>query len=169
MYQQDAMVNEKIVSNKIILINAEGKRLGEYNKNLAINLAKENKMDLVQVSDGQIPICKIMDYGKKSYEENKKNKKNKKSQIKTKETRFRETIGPHDKETKIRQIDKFLKQGHYVKISVSCSRGLDDKKSTSHADHFLNTILNNIGHNYELEKDPKLSGNFYSLIIKPIN
>ena len=87
----------------------------------AIELAKERELDLVEISNKtQPPICKIIDFGKYQYMQEKKQRKQKAKQrkIELKGIRIGFTTSPHDLETKAKQIEKFLKEGHKVRIDL---------------------------------------------------
>ena len=87
----------------------------------AIELAKERELDLVEISNKtQPPICKIIDFGKYQYMQEKKQRKQKAKQrkIELKEIRIGFATSPHDLETKAKQIEKFLKEGHKVRIDL---------------------------------------------------
>jgi len=91
----------------------------------ALTLARERKLDLVQVSEskkGEPPVCQIIDYGKFCYNQKKRAKKNKQKQIDWKEVRMTPGTGEHDIQTKIRQIRQFLEQGKYVKLAIKYRR-----------------------------------------------
>lgn len=90
---------------------------GDYSLNEAKKIAEELGLDLVMVNeDSKLPVCKLMDYGKFIFDQNKKENKSKSKGLKT--VRFRPTTGPNDIEVKINQIFKFLKKGHKVKTYV---------------------------------------------------
>jgi len=103
------------------LIDENGKQLGTIDTSEALNIARERGYDLVEVSpDGNPPVCRIMDYGKYVYEQQKKAKLAKKKQhtVHLKEIRFRPKIDKHDYGFKLRHIMEFLKQGYKVKILI---------------------------------------------------
>ncbi len=88
----------------------------------AIKLAKEKSLDLVEVSKNATPpVCRIMDYGKFKYEQNKKDQLAKKKQviIHTKEIKFRPNTDDHDYNFKLKNIISFLKEGNKVKLTIS--------------------------------------------------
>ena len=87
----------------------------------ALQLADEKELDLVNVSpSAKPPVCKILDYGKFRYEQNRKEKESKKNQktVTTKEIRTSVRVQQHDLDVKIRNIQKFLAEGDKVKVSV---------------------------------------------------
>ena len=112
------MINNEIDAKTVRLITEDKNEIMKTEK--ALEMAKELKLDLVCVSEGEVPVVKIMNYSKYLYEKKKKQKQNKKNQhiVKTKEIKFNEVTEINDLKTKAKQIDKFLKQGNKVKISI---------------------------------------------------
>lgn len=114
-------INEQIRTKEVRLIGVQGEQLGVVSIKEALELASENKMDLVEVAGNADPsVCRIMDYGKFRYEKEKKAKEAKKKQTKVvvKEVKFKPRIDTHDLETKINHIIKFLEKGNKVKVSL---------------------------------------------------
>lgn len=102
------------------VVDEEGKQLGIMNIFDAIDLAKSKNLDLIQVTEKvDPPICKIADYGKYLYAQQKKEKKMKKPVGgELKEIRLSFTISSHDAETKAKQAKKFLEEGNKVKLNL---------------------------------------------------
>lgn len=99
----------------------EGKQIGIMSLSEALALAEREGLDLVEVSpDASPPVCRIMDYGKFRYQQNKKLQDAKKSQtvIQVKEIRLRPKTEEHDLEVKVKHIKKFLSQNDKVKITM---------------------------------------------------
>lgn len=114
-------VNETIRAREVRLIDANGDQLGVKSRNEALEIAQTRELDLVLVAPGaKPPVCRIMDYGKYRYEQQKKEKEARKKQrvINVKEVRFSPGIGDHDFNTKLRNARKFLENGDKVKASV---------------------------------------------------
>src|SRR5699024_3614060 len=114
-------VNETIRAREVRLIDANGDQLGVKSRAEALELAQKRNLDLVLVAPGaKPPVCRIMDYGKYRYEQQKKEKEARKKQrvINVKEVRFSPSIGDHDFNTKLRNARKFLEKGDKVKASV---------------------------------------------------
>ncbi|MHB1646199.1 MAG: translation initiation factor IF-3 [bacterium] len=115
-------INEEIKAKEVRVVNDEGGQLGIINLADAIKLAKEKSLDLVEVSKNSTPpVCRIMDYGKFKYEQNKKDQIAKKKQviIHTKEIKFRPNTDDHDYNFKLKNIISFLKEGNKVKLTIS--------------------------------------------------
>lgn len=113
--------NEQIRVPKVRVIDENGKNLGILDTPKALEITKEKGLDLVEVSANVQPsICKIIDYGKYQYTQEKKERKQKAKQKKSelKGIRIGFSTSSHDLETKIKQIEKFLKQGHKVRIEM---------------------------------------------------
>ncbi|HLR73149.1 MAG TPA: translation initiation factor IF-3 [Pseudogracilibacillus sp.] len=114
-------VNETIRAREVRLIDANGDQLGVKSRNEALEIAQKRELDLVLVAPGaKPPVCRIMDYGKYRFEQQKKEKEARKKQrvINVKEVRFSPGIGDHDFNTKLRNARKFLEKGDKVKASV---------------------------------------------------
>lgn len=114
-------VNETIRAREVRLIDANGDQLGVKTRNEALEIAQKRDLDLVLVAPGaKPPVCRIMDYGKYRYEQQKKEKEARRKQrvINVKEVRFSPGIGEHDFNTKLRNARKFLENGDKVKASV---------------------------------------------------
>jgi len=101
--------NEKIIASEVRVISSSGKQLGIISIREALNHAEDEGFDLVEVSpDANPPVCKIIDYGKLKYKEQKSKKEAKKKQktIEVKEIKIRPGISKHDYEVKIRALSK---------------------------------------------------------------
>lgn len=118
---KDMNVNESIRAREVRLIDANGDQLGVKSRQEALEIAQTRNLDLVLVAPGaKPPVCRIMDYGKYRYEQQKKEKEARKKQrvINIKEVRFSPVIGDHDFNTKLRNARKFIENGDKVKASV---------------------------------------------------
>src|SRR5690625_4618995 len=114
-------VNESIRAREVRLIDANGDQLGVKSRDEALNIAKTRNLDLVLVApNAKPPVCRIMDYGKYRYEQQKKEREARKKQrvINIKEVRFTPVIGDHDFSTKVRHTRRFIENGDKVKASV---------------------------------------------------
>lgn len=114
-------VNEKIRAREVRLIDSNGDQLGVKSRQEALEIAKTRDLDLVLVAPGaKPPVCRIMNYGKYRYEQQKKEQEARRKQkvIQVKEVRFTPQIGDHDFNTKLRNARKFIKNGDKVKATV---------------------------------------------------
>ncbi len=121
MPQDSVRRNEMIRAREVRVIGADGDQLGILSRNDAILVAKEAGMDLVEVaSNVEPPVCRIMDYGKFKYEQQKKKQEAKKRQtvVQIKEIKVRPKTDDHDYETKVRHIRRFLEAGDRCKVTV---------------------------------------------------
>lgn len=114
-------INERIRLSPVRLIDDEGNQIGVIPVEEALSLARSRGLDLVEVAANTRPIvCKIMDYGRFRYEQEKKAREEKRKQhsIDVKEVKFRPNINPHDFETKVRMAERFLEDGKHVKVTI---------------------------------------------------
>jgi len=109
-------VNYEIKSRRIVLIDADGTKRGEFLRDDAIKMAKESGLDLVVVNSGSVPICKIMDYGKFLYQQKKKGKKGASSKLK--EVKLTPVTDVHDFQVRVKRARAFLEKGHRVKVTM---------------------------------------------------
>lgn len=133
-------VNDAIDAREVRLISEDGNQIGIVSKREALSEAEKRGLDLVEISpNANPPVCKIIDYGKYNYEQQKREKINKKKQhvITVKEVRFRPHTDTHDIETKVRKIREFIANGDRVKISVMF-RG----REMAHQEIGMDTIQN---------------------------
>jgi len=117
----DLRINDRIRVSQVRLIGYSGEQVGIVETNVALNMAEEVGLDLVEISpDANPPVCKIMDFGKYKYEIAQKAREARQNQthIVVKEMRLGLKIEPHDYETKRNHIEKFLKGGDKVKVTV---------------------------------------------------
>lgn len=114
------MINENIPFPKVFLIGTDGEKIGVKNTLEAIEMAKEQRLDLVLISVEPKPIARILDYGKFKYERKKKQKINKEKQtiIQNRQIRLTAMIGEHDLLVKSKKAREFLLDGDRLKISL---------------------------------------------------
>ena len=114
-------INERIASPEVRVIGVDGKQLGILSIRKALDVAEEAGSDLVEISpEARPPVCKIIDYGKLKYQEQKKKNQAKKKQktIEVKEIKLRPGIEKHDYSVKIKALSKFIEAGNKVKVSM---------------------------------------------------
>lgn len=119
--KEQQLINENIKAFKVRVISDDGENLGVLSRDQALSLAAEKNLDLVMLSDqDDIPMVKIMDFGKSLYIKKKKMSEGKKKQkvVKVKEIKMRPKIGQHDYMTKINQGVKFLQAGNKLKVTL---------------------------------------------------
>lgn len=112
-------INEKIRIPQIRVINEDGKMLGLMSPKEALDIAKQQGLDLVEiVATAHPPVCKIIEYGKYKYEQSKKQNSSGTKKAKFKEIKFHPRIDEHDYQTKLKKICEFLGKGNQVRIAV---------------------------------------------------
>lgn len=119
--KKDLELNEGIRDKEVRLIGADGSQLGVLPTREALRMAEEQNLDLVKIAaQATPPVCKLLDYGKFRFEQQKKDKEAKKNQkvIDIKEIRLSLNIDTNDFNTKVGQASKFLKAGHKIKVSI---------------------------------------------------
>ena len=141
--------------------------MGEHRFMDALDLAKGQNLDLVQVAVGKkgVPVCRIIDYGKFCYEQSKKTKVNKQKQVDWKEIRLTPGIAKHDVETKLKQIRQFLEQGKHIKVMIKYKR-----RQIVHIDEgrkVMSQILAAIEDIGKVESNPRMEGKQLSTQIVP--
>ena len=118
---KQTQINEEIRASEVRLINENGEMVGSVSIDAALRQAEAADLDLVNISPNAVPpVCKILDYGKYRYEQQKKEKTAKKNQHVTeiKEIRLSASIEDHDVQVKARTAMKFLQDGDKVKVSL---------------------------------------------------
>lgn len=162
------LVNELVRFPQVLLIGPQGEQLGKMSSREAQFKANEYEMDLLCVApNAQPPVCKIVNYGKYRYEQQKKAKENKKKQvqIEIKEVQLTPQIGIHDMETKARAATKFLAEGNKVKVGVRF-RG----RQMTHlevGEEVMNKFIEMLGANIVVEKPASMDGRWLVAIIAP--
>ena len=134
----------------------------------ALNIAQEDNLDLVQISEWQdYPVCKILDFGKYLYQKQKKLKRNKKNQhiIHVKEIRLRLNTGEHDLITKLNKAKKFLEDGNKIKFSIMF-RGREISRKDA-AVEMLDNVAESFNSISVVDKKPSLEGRKMFLILSP--
>jgi len=114
-------INEEIRAREVRVVADEGEQLGIMSGRDALNLALERHMDLVEIApNAKPPVCRIMDYGKYRYEQQKRDKEARKKQksFDIKEVKLRPGIEDHDFDVKFKNAVRFLEDGDKVKITI---------------------------------------------------
>jgi translation initiation factor IF-3 len=117
----ETRINERIRTPEVRLVGAKGEQIGIVSITEALRLAQEADLDLVEVAPtARPPVCKLMDYGKFKYESAVKARESRKNQTQTivKEIKLRPKIDPHDYGTKRGHVERFLKAGDKVKVTI---------------------------------------------------
>ncbi|WP_054001700.1 translation initiation factor IF-3 [Shimia sp. SK013] len=162
-------VNDRIRTPEIRLIGAEGENAGVVTPAQAMIMAAEAGLDLVEISpNANPPVCKIMDFGKFKYEQQKRESEARKKQktIEVKEVKFRPNTDTHDYEVKMRNVYKFLENGDKVKITLRF-RG----REMAHQNlgrELLERVAVDIKEMGRVENMPKMEGRQMIMMIGPL-
>lgn len=149
-------------------MSSAGEQMGIKPLPEALTLARELDLDLVEVApQAAPPVCRIMDYGKFKYEAAQKAKESRRktSQISIKEMKYRVKIGKGDFDTKTHKVEKFLEEGHKVKITIMF-RG----REVHHPElgmRILDRVAEHNGHLAKVEASPKLDGRNMTMVLAP--
>ncbi len=161
-------VNDRIRAREVRVIDEEGGQLGVMQPFEALKVARERGLDLVEISPtADPPVCKITDYGKYLYEENKKKheqrKHHKTSQLK--EVKFRPATAEHDYQVRKNQIIRFLGAGHKVKAMIF-HRGREmAHQEVSRAK--MERLLKEIAEHAQVELGPRMEANILMALLAP--
>ena len=162
-------VNDKIRANEIRLIGADGGNVGVVTPARAIEMAVDAGLDLVEISpNASPPVCKIMDFGKFKYEQQKRESEARKKQkiIEIKEVKFRPNTDTHDYEVKMRNVFKFLENGDKVKVTLRF-RG----REMAHQNlgrELLERVAEDTKEIGKVENFPKMEGRQMIMLIGPL-
>ena len=161
-------INSQIRNEEVRVLLDDGEQLGVMKTQDAINVAKDRKMDLVEIApNNNPPVCKIIDYGKFKYQEQKKKNEAKKKQktIETKELKLRPGTGDHDYQVKIKNAQKFLKEGNRVKFSLRF-KGREMEHSNLGI-NMLKRVKSDLEELIRVEMEPKIEGRQAFLVVAP--
>ncbi|WP_163970187.1 translation initiation factor IF-3 [Oceanobacillus halotolerans] len=162
-------VNEKIRAREVRLIDSNGDQLGVKSRQEALEIAQTRNLDLVLVApNAKPPVCRIMNYGKYRYEQQKKEKEARKKQktINVKEVRFTPGIGEHDFNTKLKNARKFLDKGDKVKASVRFrGRAITHKEL---GQEVLDRLAEEVKDISTIESKPKMEGRNMFMMLAPV-
>ena len=161
-------INEEIRAREVRVITADGEQLGIMSGRAAQQLAVERHLDLVEIAPtAKPPVCKIMDYGKFRYEQQKREKEARKKQktVDIKEVKLRPGIEDHDFNVKYKNAVRFLEDGDKVKVTIMF-RG----RELSHpelGEVLLNKMAEQLKEIAVVERVPKLEGKNMIMIVAP--
>jgi translation initiation factor IF-3 len=164
---RELRVNEQIRVREVRLIDDEGEQNGIMPTMEALKLAKERELDLVEVSPtANPPVCKILNYGKYKFEQEKRLRDSRKNQkvLKIKEIRMQPKIGSGDLDTKAKHVQEFLDEGDKVKVTIRF-RGRELAHTELGYD-VLNEVLKRLNEgSYTIEKPAAMEGRFMSMTL----
>ena len=163
------LVNESIKAKEVRVIGPDGEQIGIMSSDNALRTAYDKGLDLILISpNAQPPVCRIADYGRYRYEQEKREKEAKKKQniIEVKEVQLSCRIETHDFETKVKHALRFLGEGNKVKV-VLRFRG----REMSHQEigkEILERFREAVSEAGNVDKAPNLEGKLMTMIVNPI-
>jgi translation initiation factor IF-3 len=164
----EARINERIRSPEVRLVGPKGEQIGIVSINDALKLAQEADLDLVEVAPtARPPVAKLMDYGKFKYESAVKARESRKNQTQTvvKEIKLRPKIDPHDYGTKKGHVERFLKAGDKVKVTIMF-RGREQSRPEL-GFRLLQRLASDVEELGFVESQPKQDGRNMIMVIGP--
>ncbi|MEO0568422.1 MAG: translation initiation factor IF-3 [Pseudomonadota bacterium] len=162
-------INDRITTTEIRLIGADGENVGVVSPSRAMDMADAAGLDLVEISpNASPPVCKIMDFGKYKYEQQKRESEARKKQkvIEVKEVKFRPNTDTHDYDVKMRNVFRFLENGDKVKVTMRF-RG----REMAHQElgrELLERVAGDVDGMGKIENMPKMEGRQMIMIIGPV-
>ena len=165
---KELSINEEIRAREVRVVSDTNEQLGVMTLHEAIRLSEEKGLDLVEVApNGKPPVCRIMNYGKYRYEQQKRDKEAKKKQkvITIKEVKLRPHIEQHDFDVKLKNAVRFLEEGNKVKVTIMF-RG----RELSHPElgkEVLGRVAEVLGDSVSIERGAKLEGKNMTMIVAP--
>ena len=163
------VTNYKIRAQEVQVISSDKKNLGTLPIKKAIEMAKEEGLDLIEISpNADPPVCKITEIGKYKYDLQKKANKAKKKQkiINLKEIKLRPGTDIHDYNFKLKNAQKFLEKGDKVKFTVRFKGR--EMQHTHLGKELLKRVISDVANHGKIEVDPKLEGRQIVMIIQPL-
>ncbi|NGP54631.1 translation initiation factor IF-3 [Thioalkalivibrio sp. XN8] len=160
--------NEDIGAPQLRIIGSDGEQLGIMQREDALRLAADEGLDLVEVAPtAEPPVCKVMDYGKFVFEQNKKNQvaKKKQRQIQVKEVKFRPGTEEGDYQVKMRNLVRFLSAGDKAKVTLRF-RG----REMAHKDlgaKLLERVRDDLAELASVEQFPQMEGRQMTMVLTP--
>ncbi|EPE3793738.1 translation initiation factor IF-3 [Campylobacter lari] len=166
--EKEILLNEEIQADEIRCIGDDGKVYGIISSDEALDIANRLGLDLVMIAaDAKPPVCKIMDYGKFRYQQEKKQKEAKKKQkvIDVKEIKLSIKIAQNDINYKVKHASEFLEQGKHVKFRVFL-KGREMGSPEAGID-LLEKIWQMVEDIADRDKEPLLEGRYVNMLVTP--
>ena len=161
-------INEDIKDSEVRLIDEDGTQLGIMASAEAFKIAVEKELDIVKIAPGSSPpVCKIMDYGKYRFEQAKREKEARRHQhiVEVKEIRMSPSIGINDFNVKLKNGQKFLKEGDRLKVTMRF-RGRE-MAHTNIGEDLLMKFADQCSEIATMDKNPKLEGRHMAMFLSP--
>ena len=169
VYKDDEpRVNSEIKASEVLLIDDQGNKLGVVPMPEALRLSEERDLDLVEVApQASPPVCRILDYGKYRFQQQKRDKDARKKQKNqtVKEMKMRPKIDQHDYDFKVKAIKSFLQDGHRVKVSIFF-RGRE-MAFLDRGREVLNRVMTDIDPLGKVETEPRMEGAYMRMMLSP--
>ncbi len=168
MQDKEQRINEKILVREVRLIDEQGNQRGIVPTAEALAIARQAGLDLVEVSPtANPPVCKLLDFGKYRFEQEKKLRESKKKQklMKLKEIRMQPKIEEHDLSFKTKHIQEFLGEGFKVKVTIRF-RGRE-LAHTELGRGVLDKVMEALGDSFVVDKSPQMEGRMMSMFLSP--
>ena len=168
MLDKEQRINERIQVREVRLIDDQGNQRGIVPTAEALAIARQVGLDLVEVSpNANPPVCKLLDFGKYRFEQEKKLRESKKKQklMKLKEIRMQPKIEEHDLSFKTKHIQEFLGEGFKVKVTIRF-RGRE-LAHTELGRNVLDKVLEALGDSFVVDKSPQMEGRMMSMFLSP--
>ena len=162
-------INDRIRALEVQVISSDKQNLGTFSLKKAVEMAKQDGLDLIEISpNANPPVCKITDIGKYKYDLQKKANKAKRKQkiINLKEIKLRPVTEIHDYNFKIKNAQKFLEKGDKVKFTVRFKGR--EMQHTHLGKELMERIISDTASLGKVEVDPKLEGRQFVMIIQPL-
>ena len=166
--ERDLFINEQIRAKEVMVIGPNGEQLGVMSKKEALDIAYKQNLDLLCVAPKARPaVCKVLDYGRYHFEQQKKAKEAKRKQhvVEVKSLRLSPIIDTHDFETKVRQTSKWIEAGMKVKIDMRFRGRLITRLEVGRK--IMNDFIEAMDEVAIVEKKPSMEGNTMSTVLAP--
>jgi translation initiation factor IF-3 len=153
---------------RLRLVDERGRMVGVVGRNEALAMAADAGLDLVEIApSADPPVCKILDFGKFKYEEQKKKNEARKKQkvIEVKEIKLRPSIDDHDYQVKMRSMNKFIEEGDKVKVTMRF-RG----RELAHQELGMNVLMrvkDDLDGIAKIEQMPRMEGRQMTMVVAP--
>ena len=165
---EEICINENIKAAQVRLIDANNENRGIVSIREALALAEEEGLDLIEISpQANPPVCKILDFGKFRYEQQKRKNEAKKNQkvVEIKELKLRPMIETHDYEVKVKQAKKFLEQGNKVKFTMRFKGR--ELSANDMGQQVLTKLVEDLEDCSKVDAEMKLEGRQMTMILSP--
>lgn len=164
----EVCINEHITAKQVRLIDANNENRGIVTIREALAIAEEEGLDLIEISpQATPPVCKVLDFGKFRYEQQKRKAEAKKNQkvVEIKELKLRPMIDTHDYEVKVKQATKFLEQGNKVKFTMRFKGR--ELSANDMGKQVLTKLMEDLEGISKVDSEMKLDGRQMTMILAP--